>query len=76
MARLKDPEGDRWNIVIAGGHIGSGDYTDSVEAWDLTTNEIIEFDDASRLMPDPWAALTMFSISDYKVTYLHTNTTR
>ena len=41
---------------------------DSVEAWDVMTDEIIEFQDSPHFLPTDAADFTFIEIDDYKVT--------
>ena len=40
---------------------------DSVEAWDVMTDEIIEFQDSPHFLPTDAAEFTFIEIDDYKV---------
>ena len=42
---------------------------DSVEAWDVMTDEIIEFQDSPHFLPTDAADFTFIEIDDYKVKF-------
>ena len=48
--KILNPNGNRPTVIIAGGE-DSTDFVDSVEAWDLYNDEIIEFSNPAQMMP-------------------------
>ena len=54
-------------IFSLGGLDTTGMPFDSVEAWDVMTDEIIEFQDSPHFLPTDAADFTFIEIDDYKV---------
>ena len=55
------------NLFSSGGLDTTGMPFDSVEAWDVMTDEIIEFQDSPHFLPTDAADFTFIEIDDYKV---------
>jgi len=64
--KIKNPLGERWTVIIAGGLDSTGIPFDSVEAWDVMSDEIIEFQDSPHFLPTDAADFTFVQIDDYK----------
>ena len=58
---------DLEKIFSLGGLDTTGMPFDSVEAWDVMSDEIIEFQDSAHFLPADAADFTFIEVDDYKV---------
>ena len=62
---FKNDKRNIWNIL--GGLDSTGMPFDSVEAWDVMTDEVIELEDSPYFLPIDAADFTFLELDDYKV---------